>query len=380
MSNSFSGINAISAMSINRIAPRLLVSCILGFLLQPGWSQGGVPDPPALSGTIDGAAFEIHVPHDWDGKLAIYNRGFVPESNPVTVYIPIKNEPFPELLDTGWMVAASSYRRNGLIIEDALEDVRRLLQRVELEFRTPDSILLIGSSMGGAISLLLMERNPDLFDGALILGRGLEVREPESPLPFNHRPGGPVLFMTNNSEVDAPRAYVEQLFGKNPRAPGGLWIVEREGHVRFSQGEMREAIRALIHASTGRSIARNKTFLIPPVEPPSQARFHPGAVALDTYVADWSPTYGNLDIMVTPSDLKRLGLESGNRFFLKTPGGSFPVLLGNSYRDVPEGHWVAFTNEFGRLQVAINRGHAANTADTRPGDPLTLTLEDPSDP
>ncbi len=58
----------------------------------------------------------------------------------------------------GWTVAATSYRRSGLIVADAIRDVFNLRNWVCSEVGVPVWCFLDGRSMGGAISTRIAER------------------------------------------------------------------------------------------------------------------------------------------------------------------------------------------------------------------------------
>ncbi|MGQ1787254.1 hypothetical protein [Saccharicrinis sp. GN24d3] len=69
--------------------------------------------------------------------------------------------------------ATTSYRDNGLIVLDAIEDIRNLRERMDAffasttEYFPPDSVFIGGPSEGGLVTALTIEKYPDLFDRAL---------------------------------------------------------------------------------------------------------------------------------------------------------------------------------------------------------------------
>jgi pimeloyl-ACP methyl ester carboxylesterase len=91
----------------------------------------------------------------------------------------------PHLLESGWVIAATSYRREGYILkvgfavlhrplasrrtslasQDAVEDVVLLRERVLKECfagRSAPRCYAFGTSMGGAVISLLAERHPEV--------------------------------------------------------------------------------------------------------------------------------------------------------------------------------------------------------------------------
>jgi pimeloyl-ACP methyl ester carboxylesterase len=326
-------------------------------------------------GNIDGVPYKVLRPDPpaSSKNLLLHCHGYIPPEQPVkATYLPETKEPYQTLLAEGWTVAASSYRRNGLVIMDAMEDTLALLDLLERQDEF-DQILISGSSMGGAIALLLLEKYPDRFDGGLILGRGLEVREPLHPLPFQHQLEDPVLLLTNQSETEAPSKYRESAESRSVMIPA-LWIVQTDGHIHFSNGEYREAVYALLDWLDGRVPAKNKFFRIPPAVLPTGADVDPGAGRIQTTVNDVSPTYGNLEILVSERELNQISLRKGDPILLSVEGASQPIsaLWVTTYSDVPVGAFAAFINEFGYLQVAVNRGSAAEVTGLSIGDPVTL--------
>jgi pimeloyl-ACP methyl ester carboxylesterase len=67
----------------------------------------------------------------------------------------------------GFAFAATSYRRNGLVVLDALDDVRELVETFHQAHGPPRGAYLVGASEGALITTLLLERQPGLFDGGL---------------------------------------------------------------------------------------------------------------------------------------------------------------------------------------------------------------------
>jgi pimeloyl-ACP methyl ester carboxylesterase len=60
-------------------------------------------------------------------------------------------------------VAMTSYRRNGRVVRDGMEDVNQLRDYIEKNYGRPNLCLLEGRSMGGCIVTLLAENYPHLY-------------------------------------------------------------------------------------------------------------------------------------------------------------------------------------------------------------------------
>jgi pimeloyl-ACP methyl ester carboxylesterase len=70
----------------------------------------------------------------------------------------------------GFAFATTSYRRNGLIVIEALDDILTLIaDYTATTHLTPPHIYLVGASEGGLITTLSIERHPEKFTGGLAL-------------------------------------------------------------------------------------------------------------------------------------------------------------------------------------------------------------------
>jgi pimeloyl-ACP methyl ester carboxylesterase len=68
----------------------------------------------------------------------------------------------------GYAFATTSYRANGLVVPDAVADLVELKDTIEQRYRPdPAHTVIVGFSEGGLVATLAVERQPDLFDGAL---------------------------------------------------------------------------------------------------------------------------------------------------------------------------------------------------------------------
>jgi pimeloyl-ACP methyl ester carboxylesterase len=125
-------------------------------------------DPPAgttvVTGEKFGALYGIYVPENWNGGLVLYAHGFVPRQAPVE----LPNPPIRDaLLGEGFAVALSSYSDNGWAVSEGHKQTKGLLPIFRQNFGEPSRTYVMGNSMGGLITLRLVEKHPGLFDGAL---------------------------------------------------------------------------------------------------------------------------------------------------------------------------------------------------------------------
>ena len=108
------------------------------------------------AGMLGGAAYQIEVPVNWNGKLVMYAHGFRGTNVPLTVNGPSIRR---YLIQQGYAWAASSYSKNYYDVRAGVEDTNKLA----LNFNTittaagrtlaaPSRIYITGHSMGGHIT------------------------------------------------------------------------------------------------------------------------------------------------------------------------------------------------------------------------------------
>lgn len=134
-------------------------------------SFSAFPGATGYSGIEDPAdgddwAWQIEVPDDWNGGLVLYAHGFVPPTQAeLVVQQPLLR---PLLIQQGFAWAASSYSANGYVIDHSVDETHELLRIFrERTGSAPDTVLVHGSSMGGHVTAVYLERHPDDVDGAL---------------------------------------------------------------------------------------------------------------------------------------------------------------------------------------------------------------------
>ncbi|MBL0726104.1 alpha/beta hydrolase [Piscinibacter sp. HJYY11] len=135
---------------------------------QPG--SGGVPSFTAVpgfegssrwGGELNGAAYRIEVPSNWNGELVMYTHGYHGTGAVLTVETPSIRH---HLLQLGYAWAASSYSRNYYDVRAGIEDTNALALAFNSiaaakgrALATPSKIFIIGHSMGGHIAAAAVE-------------------------------------------------------------------------------------------------------------------------------------------------------------------------------------------------------------------------------
>jgi len=150
-------------------------TALVGFATSGGSGASAVEAPTARSlavqvvdGTLpDGAKYQIRMPKNWNGTLALFGHGLkLPiEDNPVEI------APDPDvgnyLLQRGVALAGSDFGTTGWAVEDAIRDQLATRTAVVNRFGKPARTIAWGLSMGGQVATALAERYPVKFGGAL---------------------------------------------------------------------------------------------------------------------------------------------------------------------------------------------------------------------
>jgi pimeloyl-ACP methyl ester carboxylesterase len=120
-------------------------------------------------GEINGAKYRIYIPENWNKGLVIYCHGYEEigeEIDPLTAEL----DDFVKIFsDKGFAFAESSYRKQGLIIKEGIEDTEALRQYFENTYEKTELNVIVGHSMGGMITLATIEKFHHLYEGALPL-------------------------------------------------------------------------------------------------------------------------------------------------------------------------------------------------------------------
>jgi pimeloyl-ACP methyl ester carboxylesterase len=126
------------------------------------WAQ-----PKAETGELNGAKFRIDVPESWNGTLVMYCHGYNPK--PVTYDNPKPSAVLETFVKQGCAVAQSGYAAGGWAIQEAVNDTEALRRYFITKYGKPQETYVTGHSMGGFLTMTLMEMFPNVYDGGLPL-------------------------------------------------------------------------------------------------------------------------------------------------------------------------------------------------------------------
>jgi pimeloyl-ACP methyl ester carboxylesterase len=117
-------------------------------------------------GEINGAKFRIDVPEKWNGGLVVYCHGYSDtpgsfESKPI---------PFIDIFtNQGYAVIQSGYAAGGWAVQEAVQDTEELRRYFIRKYGAPKETYVTGHSMGGFLTLVLVESFPNAYDAGLPL-------------------------------------------------------------------------------------------------------------------------------------------------------------------------------------------------------------------
>jgi pimeloyl-ACP methyl ester carboxylesterase len=122
------------------------------------------------SGAIADTKYRIIFPANWKGKLVMYAHGYeFMGARPLQSQNPEWLKRMTPFLERGFAVAASDYANQGMALIQGVDDTEALRNYFFKKYGKPDSTFMVGHSMGGGISLAIMENFDKNYYGALPL-------------------------------------------------------------------------------------------------------------------------------------------------------------------------------------------------------------------
>lgn len=156
-----------------------LLRLMLLFLLLAGSgiaaspAQAAPPPTGCQTGVFadTGALWMICIPKLWNGSLVVYAHGYIAYNEPLDFqHLELPDGTYlPDVITSlGFAFTTTSYRANGLVALEAIEDVAQLTQFFPTYAgRAPRYTYLSGVSEGGLVTTLSIERHPELYSGGL---------------------------------------------------------------------------------------------------------------------------------------------------------------------------------------------------------------------
>lgn len=159
----------------HRRAQQWLTPVLLWSLLFFPHSAHAVPLACEDGAQNSGATYRICMPAQWNNRLVVYAHGYVAPTRPVGIpedqmRLPGSTFTVDQLVTgQGYAFATSSYRTNGLAIQEGIADLLDVVDIFKVLKGTPAKVLLVGVSEGGAITALALEQHAVVFDGGLAM-------------------------------------------------------------------------------------------------------------------------------------------------------------------------------------------------------------------
>ena len=128
-------------------------------------STASIAETRRVEGALEGVAYQIVKPDDWNGGLVLYAHGYEGEgSGSGAVDAPPLDR---HLTNRGYAWAASAFRAKGYRPDWFLLDTLALREHFIRAYGRPRWTIIYGQSMGGHIAISALELHPDVFQGAL---------------------------------------------------------------------------------------------------------------------------------------------------------------------------------------------------------------------
>lgn len=125
--------------------------------------------PKIDKGSLNGVGYTIIVPEKWKGKLVMYAHGYEFVGSPRQSQNPQFADNMKPFTDRGFAVAASDYSVQGYAIPQGVDETEALRNHFIKIYGKPDSTFMVGHSMGGGITLAMLENYSKNYVGGLPL-------------------------------------------------------------------------------------------------------------------------------------------------------------------------------------------------------------------
>src|SRR5262245_34209181 len=149
------------------LARAALLAAAFAFVA-PVASAQPVEPPRSSSGDIGGSPYRIEFPAQWNGSLVIAAHGYVPAGTRLPDWWP-RYEFAPILLERGYAVASVGYSRQGWALAEAVPEAEAVRRLFVERYGKPKRSFMVGTSMGGLVTVASQEATPGAYDGGLSL-------------------------------------------------------------------------------------------------------------------------------------------------------------------------------------------------------------------
>ena len=126
------------------------------------------PDGLTEIGLLDGAAYRIDVPTNWNHSLVVFYHGYA--LRPATFHIAehLSGQQLP-FFERRYAVIQSAYSKTGWALKEAYPETEELRRYFVKKYGQPTDTYVAGGSMGGQLVAVTLEINPRPYAGGLDL-------------------------------------------------------------------------------------------------------------------------------------------------------------------------------------------------------------------
>lgn len=139
----------------------LVLACPV--IVLTGAGQQAAATVTDLTGALDGTAYKIRVPSDWNGTLLVFAHPYQLDG--------LKPWPAPQipgfeqlLLDKGYALAGSAFDN---VSKDGVQRTHQLTGFFREIVAMPQRTIVWGNSFGAGVALKIIEKYPGIYDGAI---------------------------------------------------------------------------------------------------------------------------------------------------------------------------------------------------------------------
>jgi pimeloyl-ACP methyl ester carboxylesterase len=175
-------------------------------------------------GTLGVAPFRVDVPKPWNGDLLMYCHGYSPA--PIQYRRGEPSAAVRPFLARGFAVAQSGFSKGGWAIEEGIRDTEALRAHFTRSHGAPGRVYVAGQSMGGFLTLVLLEKFPRVYAGGLAMcgplgdaSRFMARRALDLRVVFDHYFPGALPApdrVPRDFRSDRARQEVQQLLTRSP--------------------------------------------------------------------------------------------------------------------------------------------------------------------
>ncbi len=343
-------------------------------------------EPVMVRGEIGGAKYTWMQPAQWNHAVLLVAHDWRPETAALKADFSPQASSYRQLCQDGWIVAQTSFRRNGPIVLDAIHDLDALRAEIEKRFGPPHRVLIEGNAMGGLIALAIAERNPEippLYDGVIAIDPSFTLRGLEENFSgITMQPKIPVVFLCNHNQADSALRYMRLNLPKTVRPFVPVVLrVNRDGHLNVNQAERWVALATLndwleANTPTMKSPDEKLEYIdVTRVPEPSPSRvfFDEDRHGFTAHIEDISEDDGVLTLDAQAVDFADAGIVPNAWFRAEIHGHGYRVRYGRDFASVKRASWVAVLNADGFFWLTRNLSNAEKTVDAQLGDLVHVT-------